>query len=94
MDWIQSIGLGDLATEFLQKLSAAVNLLATPKETLLQVRECLVLLSSPLLSSTVGSADAEGLDQHVKNLNVGSAFFHVVTLYYTLLVIVMNVVIT
>ncbi|XP_041813697.1 RA_Radil_like and Myo5p-like_CBD_Rasip1 domain-containing protein [Chelmon rostratus] len=36
MDWIQSIGLGDLATEFFQKLSAAVNLLATPKETLLQ----------------------------------------------------------
>uniref|UniRef100_A0A3Q0SC75 Ras association and DIL domains 2a n=1 Tax=Amphilophus citrinellus TaxID=61819 RepID=A0A3Q0SC75_AMPCI len=36
MDWNQSIGLGDLATEFFQKLSAAVNLLATPKETLLQ----------------------------------------------------------
>uniref|UniRef100_A0A3Q1K9D0 Uncharacterized protein n=1 Tax=Anabas testudineus TaxID=64144 RepID=A0A3Q1K9D0_ANATE len=36
MDWIQSVGLGDLATEFFQKLSAAVNLLATPKETLLQ----------------------------------------------------------
>lgn len=38
MDWIQSVGLGDVASEFLQKLSAAVNLLATPKETLLQVR--------------------------------------------------------
>uniref|UniRef100_A0A1A8JYF7 Uncharacterized protein n=1 Tax=Nothobranchius kuhntae TaxID=321403 RepID=A0A1A8JYF7_NOTKU len=36
MDWSQSIGLGDLASEFLQKFSAAVNLLATPKETLLQ----------------------------------------------------------
>uniref|UniRef100_A0A3P9KXJ0 Si:ch73-281f12.4 n=1 Tax=Oryzias latipes TaxID=8090 RepID=A0A3P9KXJ0_ORYLA len=36
MDWIQSVGLGDVASEFLQKLSAAVNLLATPKETLLQ----------------------------------------------------------
>uniref|UniRef100_A0A3Q3VQJ3 Uncharacterized protein n=1 Tax=Mola mola TaxID=94237 RepID=A0A3Q3VQJ3_MOLML len=36
MDWIQNIGLGDLASEFFQKLSAAVNLLATPKETLLQ----------------------------------------------------------
>ncbi|XP_067427452.1 ras-associating and dilute domain-containing protein-like [Thunnus thynnus] len=36
MDWIQSISLGDLATEFFQKLSAAVNLLATPKETLMQ----------------------------------------------------------
>lgn len=38
MDWFQSIGLGELATQFFQKLSAAVNLLATPKETLLQVR--------------------------------------------------------
>ncbi|XP_041633774.1 RA_Radil_like and Myo5p-like_CBD_Rasip1 domain-containing protein isoform X2 [Cheilinus undulatus] len=36
MDWIQSIGLGELAIEFFQKLSAAVNLLATPRETLLQ----------------------------------------------------------
>ncbi|KAM6957423.1 ras-associating and dilute domain-containing protein-like [Aplochiton taeniatus] len=36
MDWIQSMGLGDLAVEFFQKLSAAANLLATPKETLLQ----------------------------------------------------------
>lgn len=62
MDWIQSIGLADLATEFFQKLSAAVNLLATPKETLLQVRGrpfllvrvlCLfVLLTSPRLTNT------------------------------------------
>ncbi|XP_072549998.1 ras-associating and dilute domain-containing protein-like isoform X2 [Salminus brasiliensis] len=36
MDWTQSIGLSDLAVEFFQKLSSAVNLLATPKETLLQ----------------------------------------------------------
>uniref|UniRef100_A0A4W4EWU4 Uncharacterized protein n=1 Tax=Electrophorus electricus TaxID=8005 RepID=A0A4W4EWU4_ELEEL len=36
MDWTQSIGLGDLAAEFFQKLSSAVNLLASPKETLLQ----------------------------------------------------------
>lgn len=41
MDWFQSMGLGELATQFFQKLSAAVNLLATPKETLLQVRGCL-----------------------------------------------------
>ena len=38
MDWVQSAGLGDLALDFFQKLSAAVNVLATPKETLLQVR--------------------------------------------------------
>ncbi|KAB5553930.1 hypothetical protein PHYPO_G00044310 [Pangasianodon hypophthalmus] len=36
MDWTQSVGLGDLAAEFFQKLSSAVNLLATPKENLLQ----------------------------------------------------------
>ncbi|XP_028842932.1 ras-associating and dilute domain-containing protein-like isoform X2 [Denticeps clupeoides] len=36
MDWIHGIGLGDLAVDFFQKLSAAVNLLATPKETLFQ----------------------------------------------------------
>lgn len=45
MDWVHSINLGDLATEFFQKLSAAVNLLATPKETLLQVRGRLCVLS-------------------------------------------------
>ncbi|XP_066560837.1 ras-associating and dilute domain-containing protein [Amia ocellicauda] len=36
IDWIQGIGLGDLALDFFQKLSSAVNLLATPKENLLQ----------------------------------------------------------
>lgn len=38
MDWFQSLGLAELAAQFFQKLSAAVNLLATPRETLLQVR--------------------------------------------------------
>lgn len=58
MDWFQSIGLGELATEFLQKLSAAVNLLATPKETLLQVRgrarppQGVVLIPDPLEGSS------------------------------------------
>ncbi|XP_048870891.1 ras-associating and dilute domain-containing protein isoform X2 [Brienomyrus brachyistius] len=36
MDWVQGIGLSDLALDFFQKLSSAVNLLATPKEHLLQ----------------------------------------------------------
>ncbi|XP_014351310.1 ras-associating and dilute domain-containing protein [Latimeria chalumnae] len=36
LDWIQGIGLGDLAAEFFQTLSSAVNFLATPKENLLQ----------------------------------------------------------
>lgn len=37
MDWIQGVGLADVADGFFQKLSSAVNLLATPRETLLQV---------------------------------------------------------
>ncbi|KPP78088.1 ras-associating and dilute domain-containing protein-like [Scleropages formosus] len=37
MDWAQGAELGHLAVDFFQKLSAAVNLLATPKENLLQV---------------------------------------------------------
>ncbi|XP_069785761.1 ras-associating and dilute domain-containing protein-like isoform X2 [Narcine bancroftii] len=36
LDWIQGVGLGELAAEFFLKLSMAVNLLATPKENLLQ----------------------------------------------------------
>ncbi|XP_043956090.1 ras-associating and dilute domain-containing protein-like isoform X2 [Gambusia affinis] len=36
MDWVQNQGLANMAAQFLQKFSAAVNLLATPKETLLQ----------------------------------------------------------
>ncbi|MBN3314958.1 RADIL protein, partial [Atractosteus spatula] len=36
IDWIQGIGLGDLALDFFQKLSSAINLLAKPKENLLQ----------------------------------------------------------
>ncbi|XP_048847314.1 ras-interacting protein 1-like [Brienomyrus brachyistius] len=36
MDWIQGAGLADVADGFFQKLSSAVNLLATPRETLLQ----------------------------------------------------------
>lgn len=42
MDWVQNQGLANMAAQFLQKLSAAVNLLATPKETLLQVSSHLV----------------------------------------------------
>ena len=48
MDWVQSVGLGDLALDFFQKLSAAVNVLATPKENLLQVRAAAPSLSFPV----------------------------------------------
>lgn len=65
MDWIQSIGLGDLSTKHFQTLSAAVNLLATPKETLLQVRKRPL---PPCQSSVVSKMNYE-LFTH--NVNVG-----------------------
>lgn len=39
IDWAHGAGLNDLAHSYLLKLSSAVNLLATPKENLLQVRD-------------------------------------------------------
>lgn len=66
MDWFQSMGLGELATDFFQKLSAAVNLLATPKETLLQVRGRPFLLQRPSLTpSAEGRCWCWGLELHV-----------------------------
>lgn len=38
LDWANETGLGELASEQTQKLSSAVNLLATPRKNLLQVR--------------------------------------------------------
>lgn len=60
MDWFQSIGLGELATDFFQKLSTAVNLLATPKETLLQVRGRLFLLELPTPSDDLNAFKPAG----------------------------------
>lgn len=51
MDWTHSIGLGDLAAEFFQKLSSAVNLLATPKETLLQVIQLYAFSNFPQMKT-------------------------------------------
>ncbi|XP_074553708.1 ras-associating and dilute domain-containing protein-like [Halichoeres trimaculatus] len=51
MDWMQSAGLGELASEFFQKLSAAVNLLATPRETLLQASWSSLRLEFPALNT-------------------------------------------
>ncbi|CAL8275053.1 unnamed protein product [Lota lota] len=50
MDWVQSAGLGDLALDFFQKLSAAVNVLATPKESLLQASWSSLRLEFPALN--------------------------------------------
>lgn len=37
MDWLQGAGLGDIASEFLKKLSVTVNFLCVPKTRLIQV---------------------------------------------------------
>ncbi|CAI5790839.1 ras-interacting protein 1 [Podarcis lilfordi] len=37
LDWLQGVGLGDIATEFFRKLSTTANLLCVPKTSLLQV---------------------------------------------------------
>lgn len=37
LDWLQGVGLGDIATEFFRKLSTLANLLCVPKNSLLQV---------------------------------------------------------
>ncbi|KAL7990031.1 hypothetical protein Chor_012697 [Crotalus horridus] len=36
LDWLQGVGLGDIATEFFRKLSNTANLLCMPKSSLLQ----------------------------------------------------------
>ncbi|KAJ6653361.1 hypothetical protein lerEdw1_009262 [Lerista edwardsae] len=36
LDWLQGVGLGDIATEFFRKLSTLANLLCVPKNSLLQ----------------------------------------------------------
>ncbi len=38
LDWLQGAGLGDIASEFLKKLSVTVNFLCIPKTRLIQVR--------------------------------------------------------
>lgn len=38
LDWLQGAGLGDIASEFMKKLSVTVNFLCVPKTRLIQVR--------------------------------------------------------
>lgn len=37
LDWLQGAGLGDIASEFMKKLSVTVNFLCIPKTRLIQV---------------------------------------------------------
>lgn len=53
MDWTHGAGLGDLAHTYLLKLSSAVNLLATPKENLLQVVSMILFMQKILFLKKV-----------------------------------------
>lgn len=39
LDWLQGAGLGDIASEFMKKLSITVNFLCIPKTRLIQVTQ-------------------------------------------------------
>uniref|UniRef100_A0A4W3GQ43 Ras association and DIL domains 2a n=1 Tax=Callorhinchus milii TaxID=7868 RepID=A0A4W3GQ43_CALMI len=62
LDWIQGLGLGDLAAEFFQKLSTAVNLLATPRENLLQPLPALTLALLDTCTPLSNSLRGRGLE--------------------------------
>lgn len=44
LDWAHAAGLGELALEHTHTLSSAVNLLATPRKNLLQVKHTMLIL--------------------------------------------------
>ncbi|XP_069039099.1 ras-interacting protein 1 [Lepisosteus oculatus] len=50
LDWLQGAGLGDIATEFLRKLSVTVNFLCVPKTRLIQSSWSSLQQDNPLLS--------------------------------------------
>ncbi|MBN3306582.1 RAIN protein, partial [Amia calva] len=50
LDWLQGAGLGDIASEFLRKLSITVNFLCIPKTRLIQSSWSSLLEDHPLLS--------------------------------------------
>ncbi|XP_053308345.1 ras-interacting protein 1 isoform X2 [Spea bombifrons] len=51
LDWLQGIGLGDIAAEFFRKLSTTVNLLCIPKTSLLKLSWGSLWNEYPALSS-------------------------------------------
>ncbi|XP_063292404.1 ras-interacting protein 1 isoform X3 [Pelobates fuscus] len=51
LDWLQGIGLGDIAAEFFRKLSTTVNLLCIPKTSLLKLSWSNLQNDYPVLNS-------------------------------------------
>uniref|UniRef100_A0A8C3ASD2 Ras interacting protein 1 n=1 Tax=Cyclopterus lumpus TaxID=8103 RepID=A0A8C3ASD2_CYCLU len=52
LDWLQGAGLGDIASEFMKKLSVTVNFLCIPKTRLIQVTQLNVKEASQLKINT------------------------------------------
>ncbi|CAI9563980.1 unnamed protein product [Staurois parvus] len=69
LDWLQGIGLGDIATEFFRKLSATVNLLCIPKTSLLK-------LSWSTLRNDYPALSAAQLNHLLRNYHLGVGRSH------------------
>ncbi|XP_072283424.1 ras-interacting protein 1 isoform X2 [Pyxicephalus adspersus] len=69
LDWLQGIGLGDIATEFFRKLSATVNLLCIPKTSLLK-------LSWSTLRSDYNALSPAQLNHLLRNYHLGVGRSH------------------
>ncbi|XP_077313405.1 ras-interacting protein 1-like isoform X3 [Lithobates pipiens] len=69
LDWLQGIGLGDIATEFFRKLSATVNLLCIPKTSLLK-------LSWSTLRNDYSALSTSQLNHLLRNYHLGVGRSH------------------
>ncbi|XP_029440257.1 ras-interacting protein 1 [Rhinatrema bivittatum] len=64
LDWLQGVGLGDIAAEFFRKLSTTVNLLCIPKTRLLKVSWSCLRTDYPALTP-------EQLNHLLRNYHLG-----------------------
>ncbi|KAM4652863.1 ras-interacting protein 1 isoform 2-T2 [Discoglossus pictus] len=69
LDWLQGIGLGDIAAEFFRKLSTTVNLLCIPKTSLLKISWSTLRMDYPALS-------ASQLNHLLRNYHLGVGRSH------------------
>ncbi|XP_063798793.1 ras-interacting protein 1 isoform X2 [Pseudophryne corroboree] len=69
LDWLQGIGLGDIAAEFFRKLSTTVNLLCIPKTSLLK-------LSWSSLRSDYSALSSAQLNHLLRNYHLGVGRSH------------------
>ncbi|KAM9299425.1 ras-interacting protein 1 [Gastrophryne carolinensis] len=69
LDWLQGIGLGEIASEFFRKLSVTVNLLCIPKTSLLKI-------SWSMLRSDYPTISAAQLNHLLRNYHLGVGRSH------------------